>query len=108
MEPAGPDADARRTRRIRRSMSQGGWWGLGTMGIALPYALLTHGPHRTALILAAAAGCAMSIALGLGAAHVRAAPRFRAPIMLVYSVAHVAVTGALAIADGGADSPMAL
>jgi diguanylate cyclase (GGDEF)-like protein len=98
----------RRDARRRRAMAQGGWWGLGTMGVALPYALLSDGPHRGALLAVAAAGFAMSVLLGVAASLRLVGGALHKPVMLAYSTAHIVVVAALAVADGGADSPMAL
>jgi diguanylate cyclase (GGDEF)-like protein len=108
MESTAAAPERRSADRRRREMAQGGWWGLGTMGVALPYALLTGGPHPGWLAGAAAVGVAISIAMGLGATYLPLGGRVRRPVMLLYSAAHVALTVILAIADGGADSPMAL
>jgi diguanylate cyclase (GGDEF)-like protein len=108
MDSVAAALDRRRDERHRRSMAEGGWWGLGTMGVALPYALLVGGPHQRWLIGAAACGVVMSIALGVCASVLRFGPRWRRPVMLSYSAAHVVITVIVAIADGGADSPMAL
>ena len=89
-------------------MAQGGWWGLGTMGVALPYALIVKGPHQTTLIIASAAGVVMSVALGVAATVLGRPRRWRKPIMLTYTALHVVIVVVLAIADGGAGSPMAL
>lgn len=98
----------RREHPRRRAMAQGGWWGLGTMGVALPYAVLVGGPHQTLLVAASAGGFAMSAGLGLAATLLRLPERWHRPVMLIYSALHVLITVVLAIADGGADSPMAL
>jgi diguanylate cyclase (GGDEF)-like protein len=95
-------------RRQRRVIAQGGWWGLGTMGVALPYALLSHGPHRSVLLLAACVGFVMSVMLGVAATAGLVNVALRKPIMLAYSAAHIGVVAVLAVADGGAGSPMAL
>jgi diguanylate cyclase (GGDEF)-like protein len=108
MESAAGDVDRHRAAHHRRAIAHGGWWGLGTMGIALPYALLTGGSHAGWLIGAAVAGVLISVALGLAGTLLTFGPRWRRPVMYVYSAAHIAITAVLAIADGGADSPMAL
>jgi diguanylate cyclase (GGDEF)-like protein len=94
--------------RRRRVTAQGGWAGLGTMGIALPYALLVGGPHRTLLIGAAASGVAISIAFALTAGHSAWLQRVRRSAAAGYALIHVAIVTVLAIADGGIGSPMSL
>jgi diguanylate cyclase (GGDEF)-like protein len=89
-------------------MAQGGWWGLGTMGVALPYAIIAGGPHQSWLIGASLVGVVMSVALGLCATYIRFGEAWRRPVMFAYSTAHIVITVVLGVADGGADSPMAL
>jgi diguanylate cyclase (GGDEF)-like protein len=108
MTTLAPPADDVALSRRRRAMSRGGYWGLGTMGIALVYGLLGSPPHRTAVILLALGGCLMSVSLGVAATRWPQLVRVRRPVMLLCTVAHIALTAALAIADGGADTPMAL
>jgi diguanylate cyclase (GGDEF)-like protein len=81
---------------------------MGTMGVALPYALIAGGPHQAWLIAAAATGVIISSGLGLAATFTSLGARRRRPVMLAYSAAHIIITVVLGIADGGADSPMAL
>jgi diguanylate cyclase (GGDEF)-like protein len=89
-------------------MAVSGWWGLGTMGIALPYAIIAGGRHQNTLVAVAAAGVLMSVALGITATVTEEITRWRKPVMLTYATAHIGLTALLAILDGGADSPMAL
>jgi diguanylate cyclase (GGDEF)-like protein len=89
-------------------MAQGGFWGLGTMGVALPYALLAGGIHQGVLVAVAAFGVGMSLTLGMVASLLPVPASWRRPIMLIYTALHVVIVVVLAIADGGADSPMAL
>jgi diguanylate cyclase (GGDEF)-like protein len=105
---AGDGEDRRNETDQRRAMAQGGFWGLGTMGVALPYALLAGGPHHVLLVATAAFGASMSLVLGLVASLLRLPGSWRRPIMFTYTALHVIVIVVLAIADGGADSPMAL
>jgi diguanylate cyclase (GGDEF)-like protein len=107
--PSGQTADHVRRRSAQaRAMAVSGWWGLGTMGIALPYAVIAGGRHQNTLVAVAAAGVLMSVALGMTATVTEEITRWRKPVMLTYATAHIGLTALLAILDGGADSPMAL